>query len=772
MTRSVAPAWRDASLDVTSRVAALMAQMTADEKVAQLSGVWVGAESSGAAVAPHLHDATALPVEWTELIRHGIGQLTRPFGTAPIQPDVGARAVANAQRQIVRANRLGIPAVVHEECLTGLTTWHASVFPAPLSWGASFDPALVERMAASIGSVMRRLGIHQGLAPLLDVTRDLRWGRVEETVGEDPYLVGTIGSAYVRGLQSAGVVATLKHFVGYSASRAGRNQAPVSVGPRELADVLLPPFEMALRAGARSVMNSYSDIDGVPVASDEGLLTRLLRDTFGFDGTVVSDYFAVSYLQAVHGVAASPGDAAVLALRAGVDIELPTVDCYGQPLRDALAEGAVDPALVDRAVERVLRQKCELGLLDEGWEPTPAAISSPAASELDDAEARELAREVAERSVVLLLNDGILPLDPGRRLAVVGPQADTATAMLGCYTFPMHVGRHYPDVPLGVEVPTLLDAFRALGADPTFALGCPVLGGSDHELSTAVAAAQEADVCVVALGDLAGLFGEGTSGEGCDAADLRLPGRQEELLDAVLATGTPVVLVLLVGRPYDLSRQVDRLAAVLCGFFPGEEGAAAIAGVLTGTVEPAGRLPVSFPGPGSSQPSTYLLPPLGQRNAATSVDPTPLFPFGHGLSYTTVEWADPIVASGTNWPTEGECELSITVRNTGDRAASEVVQVYLHDPVAEVVRPVQQLIAAARVDVPPGGERTVWFRLHADLASYTARMGERIVEPGSVELRIGRSSADIRSVLPQLLTGARRVVGHDRVLQPVTWLDG
>src|SRR4051794_27529726 len=351
--------WPNPERPVDERVADLMARMTVEEKVAQLYGVWVGMDASDEGVAPHQHELAGAPVDWDRVIRHGLGQLTRPFGTRPVDPLSGAGRLASTQREIVEAGRFGIPALVHEECLAGLAAWQATIYPVPLSWGASFDPDLVEQMAARIGTSMRELGVHQGLAPLLDVVRDLRWGRVEETIGEDPYLVGTIGSAYVRGLESSGIVATLKHFVGYSASRAGRNLAPVSAGPREVADVLLPPFEMALRAGARSVMNSYSDIDGVPVAADPAVLTDLLRQRLGFKGTVVADYFSVAFLQTLHAVAGSRTEAAAKALAAGIDVELPTVDCYGQPLVDAVSNGLVNEALVDRALRRVLRQKAE-----------------------------------------------------------------------------------------------------------------------------------------------------------------------------------------------------------------------------------------------------------------------------------------------------------------------------------------------------------------------------------------------------------------------------
>ncbi|WP_433044771.1 beta-glucosidase family protein [Dactylosporangium sp. CS-033363] len=760
-------AWRDATQPVAERVADLMARMSLREKVAQMYGAWLhvadAADGDLPQVAPHQNDQAPDPIDWPELVRHGLGQITRLYGSAPIEPLAGARRVADLQRQIVAGGRFGIPAIVHEECLTGLAAWQAPIFPTPLAWGASFDPRLVERMAAHIGATMARLGIQQGLAPVLDVVRDLRWGRVEETIGEDPHLVGTIGAAYVRGLQSAGVVATLKHFVGYSASRAGRNLAPVSIGPRELADVLLPPFEMALRAGARSVMNNYTDIDGVPVAADPTLLTELLRDRLGFDGTVVSDYFAIAFLESLHGVAADRAAAAANALRAGIDVELPGVNCYGGPLLKALEAGDVDEALIDRAVARVLRQKFELGLLDPGFAAEPAYLAAP--SPLDDAEARDIARRLAERSIVLLHNESALPLRPGARLAVVGPGAHRPDALFGCYSFPRHVGIHHEGLPLGVDTPSIVDA---LGAEfeVEYAQGCPVLGGSDEDIAAAAATAARADVCVAVLGDLAGLFGTGTSGEGCDARDLRLPGRQEELLEALLATGTPVVLVVLAGRPYELSRQIERLAAAVCTFFPGEEGAAALAGVLSGRVNPSGRLPVGFPGEGSSQPSTYLAAPLGRRSEVSTVDPSALFPFGHGLSYAGAEWGTVSLHSPDGWATDGEIELTVPLRNDSDREVSTVVQLYAHDPVAQVARPVRQLLAAPRVDLAPGESRTLVVTLHADLLSYTGRDGRRIVEPGDVELLVARSSTDVHTALPVPVVGAPRTVGAARRLHP------
>ncbi|WP_425471105.1 glycoside hydrolase family 3 N-terminal domain-containing protein [Saccharothrix variisporea] len=768
--------WRDVTLPVAQRVDALVDAMTLDEKLAQLVGVWVGAEPSGEGVAPHQHDLAGDPGEWAEVIASGLGQLTRPYGTRPVDPVAGARSLAASQRQVVDANRFGIPALVHEECLTGFAAWRATAYPAPPSWGASFDPDLVAEMAGLIGRSMRAAGVHQGLAPVLDVTRDYRWGRTEETIGEDPYLVGTVGTAYVRGLERSGVVATLKHFAGYSASRAGRNLAPVAIGPREFADVVLPPFEMAVRdGGVRSVMQSYTEIDGLPSAADAGLLTTLLRDTWGFTGTVVADYFAVKFLETLHGVAEDEADAAALALAAGVDVELPTVRCYGVPLREAVRRGDVDEGLIDRALRRVLRQKVELGLLDPDWSPLPEDVDE---LRLDSPEARDVALRLARESAVLLANDGVLPLRPGIRLAVVGPLADDPMAMLGCYSFPAHIGVHHPEAGLGLEIPTVLSALRDAVADAgggavTHAKGCEVSpkpdtdgdpdAGAHDGIAAAVAVARDADVCVVAVGDLAGLFGRGTSGEGCDATDLRLPGAQADLVRAVLATGTPVVLLLITGRPYAIGDLVDGAAAVVQAFFPGQLGGRALADVLTGAVSPSGRLPLGIPRDPAGQPGTYLSAPLGRRSEVSNVDPTHVFPFGHGLGYDTFTWSPVRVVSGDRpWTTDGEVELELDVRNPGTRPGADVVQLYLHDPVAQVTRPVVRLVGYARVELAGGASARVTFRVPADVTSFTGRDGRRVVEPGAVQLRVSRSSADVHEAVDLRLDGPLREVDHTR----------
>lgn len=782
--RAPYPAWRDPSLGAEARVDALMREMTLEEKTAQLYGVWVGASDEGAEVAPHQHDMEE-PVDLDALLPEGLGQLTRPFGSAPVDPALGALSLMRTQQRIAAANRFGIPAVAHEECLAGFAAWGATAYPVPLAWGATFDPALVREMAAAIGRDMRAVGVHQGLAPVLDVVRDARWGRVEETIGEDPYLVGTLATAYVQGLESAGVVATLKHFAGYSASRAGRNLAPVAVGARELADVILPPFEMAVRESrVRSVMHAYTDTDGVPSAADEQLLTGLLRDTWGFTGTVVADYFGIAFLKTLHGVAGTFGEAAGTALAAGVDVELPTVKTFGAPLLDAVRKGDVPEELVDRAVRRVLLQKTRLGLLDPDWSPLPPALEGADTAagpdrlrgtvDLDPDTNRELAGRIAERSVVLLRNDGILPLDPHvpRRIALIGPNAEVPTAVLGCYSFPVHVGGQHPDAPLGIDLPTLREALAAEfpAAEILVAPGTGIDDATTDGFAVARTLARGADLVVAALGDRAGLFGRGTSGEGCDAESLALPGAQQQLLDALLDTGTPVVTTLLAGRPYALGRAADESAAVLQTFFPGQAGTAAIASVLSGRTAPSGRLPVSVPRHPGAQPATYLASRLGHRNEVSNIDPTPAFGFGHGLTYTTFTWSD-LGVETAEVPTDGDVRLALTVANTGDRAGTELVQLYLHDPVASVVQPVRRLVGYVRVDLAPGESSRIQVTVPTDLASFTGRAGTRLVEPGALELLFSASSTDPRLTARVTLTGPVRRLDHQRRLH-ATWQVG
>ncbi len=743
------------------RVEALLAQMTLEEKQSQLVGFWV--DQGDEVVAPMAGEKKSSS-RYDEATAHGIGHLTRVYGTRPVDPAERAAWLWAEQRRLQQETRLGIPAIVHEECLTGLAAWKAATFPTPLAWGASFDPELVEEVGRAIGSSMRALGIHQGLAPVLDVIRDPRWGRVDECIAEDPLVVGTVGTAYVRGLQAEGVHATLKHFVGYSASRAGRNHAPVSAGLREIEDVLLPPFEMAVRdGGVRSVMNSYADIDGVPVAADPRYLTGILRDRWGFDGVVVSDYFAVDFLRSMHRVAADSADAARLALTAGIDVELPSPDAY-LTLADQVRDGRLDPEVLDRAVGRVLAQKEELGLLDADFSTPPASV------DLDSASHRALARRLAQESVVLLSNDGILPLDRSSdaSIAVIGPNADSAEALMGCYSFVNHVLAHHPDVPAGIALPTVAESLRNEfpRARVTTTSGCAVEGVDRSGIAPAVEAAAAADVAIVVVGDRAGLFGRGTVGEGNDVDDLELPGVQRELVEAVVATGTPVILITMTGRPYVLDWALppragaagtmaglgatDAVAApadpaplpaaVLQTFFPGEEGAPALAALLSGKAVPSGRLPVSLPRSAGAQPYSYLHAVLGGRTDVTSADPTPVRPFGFGLSYTTfahegLEVPETISAGETLTST-------VRVRNTGEVEATDVVQLYANDEIASVARPVAQLVDFRRVTLAPGDEQIVTFEVPIDRLAFTGLDGRRRVEAGTIRLWVGDACDD------------------------------
>ncbi|UZN04520.1 glycoside hydrolase family 3 N-terminal domain-containing protein [Cellulomonas sp. S1-8] len=719
---------------VSERVSGLLGRMTLEEKLAQIVGFWE--KSEGEAVAP-LQGEFEVARGLDDVIADGLGHLTRVYGTRPVDAVERARWLWTKQRWFVNETRLGIPALVHEECLTGLSAWGAATYPTPLAWGASFDPDLVTRMGELIGGSMRTLGIHQGLAPVLDVIRDPRWGRVDECISEDPYLVGTLGTSYVRGLQSTGVHATLKHFVGYSASQSGRNFGPVHAGPRELADVLLVPFEMGVvDGGVRSVMHSYAEIDGVPVAADPHLLTGVLRERWGFDGTVVADYFGVAFLHLLHHVAADLGDAAGQALAAGVDIELPTGDAYLAPLAAAVRAGTVDEALVDRAVLRALAQKEELGLLDATFDDEP-----PTEVDLDSPEHREVAALLAERSLVLLSNDGTLPLAPDASIAVIGPNADRAAALFGCYSFLNHVLAHHPDAAVGIETPTVLEALRREHGDGhvTSAHGCDVDTDDRSGFDAAVATAAAADVAVLVVGDHAGLFGRGTVGEGCDRDDLELPGVQRQLVEAVLDTGTPVVLVLLTGRPYAVDWALARTAAAVQAFFPGEEGGNAIAGVLSGRVNPSGRLPISMPRSAGAQPYTYLHPALGGDGDVTNLSTVPTLPFGHGLSYTSFTHSDLRVAPGAS--TSGGLTVTITVTNTGPRTGADVVQVYGKDVVASVTRPVAQLLGYHRIELAPGQSADVELAVPAARLAFTDRSGRRVVEPGELEVWVGSSCA-------------------------------
>ncbi|WP_218220940.1 glycoside hydrolase family 3 N-terminal domain-containing protein [Nesterenkonia sp. Act20] len=770
--------WNDTSLSAEKRADALLAEMTLEEKVSQLGSHWEMREDpdTQGEVAPMEDAMSAGKLPFESEILDGEGHLTRTYGTVALSVPEGAADLRQRQAAVVAANRFGIPAIAHEECLTGYTAYQATVYPTSLAWGATFDPELIEEMAAAIGADMAATGVQQGLSPVLDVVRDARWGRVEETIGEDPYVIGTLATAYVKGLQASGIIATLKHFAGYAASRAARNHAPVHMGKRELIDMIFYPFELAVREGkVGSVMNSYADIDGEAPAASHWLLTEVLREHWGFEGTVVADYWSVAFLEKMHHVAADQAEAARLAISAGLDVELPHTGGF-RTLAQQVRDGLLEESVLDASVRRVLRQKAELGLLDRGtddadWEPTIDESVN-----LDSESNRTLARTVAAKSLVLLKNDGVLPLAPasqaGKRIAVVGPSADEPRTMMGCYSFPNHVLAKYPagtfpHKGIGVPMPSVLEALRETYSDAevTYSYGSPIVTHDDSQIEAAAESAAAADIAVVTVGDLAGMFGAGTSGEGCDVEDLKLPGAQHELVEAVLATGTPVVLVVISGRPYALGGLAERCAAVVQGFFPGEEGGPAIVDLLSGAIEPTGRLPIGVPAQPGGQPVGYIAAPLGQNSQGVSnLDPTPLYPFGHGLSYTTVEYSE-LSVSAAELAVDGTAQVSVTVTNTGARPTEEVVQLYFGDRVASVARPVRQLLGYTKVELAPGQSRTVTFEVHADRFSFTGVDYRRIVEPGAIDLYAGPSVGELPLQAELHLTGAVREIQGQRVLR-------
>jgi beta-glucosidase len=778
--------YRDSSRPVGDRVADLLGRMTTTEKVAQLGSAWVFQLVAGTALTPGART----------IMEHGLGQVTRISGASNVASTAAADLANTIQRHLVEETRLGIPAIVHEEVCAGLMARGATVFPQPIGLASAWDPSLVERMATIVRDEMRAIGAHQGLSPVLDLCRDPRWGRIEETFGEDPHLVAMMGNAFVRGLQGAdlatGVVATAKHLVGYGASEGGLNWAPAHIPARELHEVYLHPFEAAVRtAGLRSVMNAYNELDGIPCGASHELLTGTLRDHWGFDGYVVADYFAVRQLENYHHLAADAADAAAMALEAGLDVELPMTDCYGAPLVDAVDAGIVAVEVLDRAVERVLRTKFELGLFE-----SPFVDVGHAAGLVGSVESRQFARTLAERSIVLLRNDGVLPLGASTTgtIAVIGPNADDPRNLFGDYSYAAHVESllemrdsdnvfHVP-IPDGFDLDldvvgdrTVAQAIAAAFPSATVRTtpGCTVNGAGRDGFDDATRLAAESDVAVMVMGDKAGLTLDSTSGESRDRSSLDLPGVQEALVRAVLATGTPVVLVLVAGRPCGSVDAHEGCAAVVAAWLPGDEGAAAIADVLSGVVNPGGKLPVSFPRTAGHIPVYYRHKQSGGRShwKGDYVDASvsPMYPFGHGLSYTSFE----LTATAPTPSIIGqddEITVAVSVTNTGPRDGDEVVQLYTRDPQASLTRPVLELKAFARVSVGAGEQRTVTFTIHAGQLGFYDRQLRYVIEPGDIEVHIGTSVTQLCHVGTFTIATTNGAVEIDKVFDARVRLSG
>lgn len=773
------PVYKDPARSADERVQDLLAQMTIEEKVGQLGSAWVFELLDGLAFSEQ---------KAQRLMAHGIGQITRIGGASNLRPAASARLANTLQRWLIDNTRLGIPAMVHEECCSGYMALSATCFPQAIGVASTWDPEIVEEMTAVIKAQMRAVGAHHALAPVLDVTRDPRWGRVEETLGEDPYLVARMGSAYVHGLQGddwrEGIMATGKHFVGYGMAEGGMNWAPAHIAPRELREIYLRPFEAAIKtAGLATIMNGYHELDGVPCGANHGLLTGILREEWGFDGLVVSDYFAVDQLAAYHRVATSKEDAAKTGLEAGIDIELPSTDCYGGPLCRMVASGAVDMALLDEVVSRVLRVKFELGLFE-----TPYVEVESAPQVFDTPDQRALARQIARESIVLLKNEGnLLPLDKALpSIAVIGPNANVVRNLVGDYAYPAHIESLLEaegDNPLGlprpdrlelvddfVHIVRVLDGIRAKLGPQTqvrYAAGVEtVLGDSTEGFAEAVEAARQSDVAVLVVGEKSGLTDDCTCGEARDRADLGLPGVQEQLVQAVVETGTPVVVVLVSGRPQSIPWIAEHVPAILHAWLPGEEGATAIADVLFGDYNPGGKLPISVPRDAGQVPVFYSHKLSGGRSHwkgdYVELSAKPLYEFGYGLSYTRFEYGD-LKLSAAQVVAGESVDISLTVRNTGERAGDEVVQLYVRDTASTVTRPVKELCGFKRVSLAPGESKMVTFTLAVNqLAFYNLDM-VYAVEPGTIEVMVGSSSDDIRLTGSFEIAGAVTDVSADKV---------
>jgi beta-glucosidase len=750
----------DASQPTAVRVRDLLSRMTLAEKAAQLGSIWVYQVLKGGQFNAAKADG---------LLHEGIGQITRVAGASSLNPTDGAKAANAIQRYLVNQTRLGIPALVHEECCSGYMARDATCFPQIIGAASTWAPDLVQAMASVVREQMRAAGAHQGLSPVLDITRDPRWGRVEETFGEDAYLVSQMGVHFVRGLQGdnwrEGVIATAKHFVGYGQTEGGMNWTPAHIAPRELREVFLRPFEAAVKeANLQSVMNAYQELDGVPCAASKELLTDILRDEWGFDGIVVSDYFAVEQLEQAHRVSDNKVDSARLALDAGIDMELPSTDCYGEPLLTAVQEGVIDLALVEQSVARVLEMKFKLGLFEN-----PFVNEAQATAVFDTPVQRQLARTIAQKSMVLLKNEGdLLPLKKNlKAIAVIGPQANDARHLLGDYAYPCHIesltemtraGQNTFNIPVP-ESMELVDNFVAIrpilaaveekvGADTAvhYAPGCALTGDDRSGFAEAVAAAAQSDVALLFVGEKSGLTYDCTCGESRDRADINLPGVQEELVRAVAATGKPVVVVLLNGRPLSINWIAENIPAILEAWLPGEEGAEAVADILFGDANPGGKLPITFPRSVGQIPIFYGHKPSGGRShwkgEYVDLSNQPLWPFGFGLSYTQFELSDLQVDKRVVLAGEA-VQIRVTVTNKGVRDGDEVVQLYVRDQVACVTRPLKELKGFQRVTVPAGDSRTVTFTLFANQLRFYDGAMKQIVEPGVIELMVGTSSAHI-----------------------------
>ncbi len=756
-------------ISIDQRVHRLLSQMSLDEKLAQIGSYWMfELQSKGKLDHQKI----------SEKLKDGIGQISRPAGVTTFDPVSAAKATNHLQKFLVEQTRLGIPAIFHEECCSGAMMLGGTVFPQMIGVASSFRPDLADQMALEISAQLRAIGARQGLAPVLDVARYPRWGRVEETFGEDPTLVSHFGMAYVRGLQGQtlgeGVVATGKHFIGHSISLGGLNCGPAQIGWNDLYNIYLPSFQAAIQeAGLASIMNSYPELDGEVVAASRRVLTGLLRETLGFEGVLVSDYQAVEMIHTYHNAAADLAEAAGLALNAGIEVELPSVMCYGDQLKLAINAGKINIETIDLAVGRHLQMKYDLGLFEN-----PFVDEGNVLALFETQAQRRLAHRIALESMVLLKNDGTLPLKKTiPTLAVIGPNADYARSLLSDYSYAASLERLRGEPPVdscfenvddqaldshAVRVKTVLESIQEIvspGTKVLYARGCDNLDDDASGCEEAVAIANQADAVILVLGDRSGLAACCTTGETRDSVDLRLPGVQEDLAQAILSTGKPVVVVLVNGRPFAMPWLAEHANAILEAWLPGEEGGAAVAETLFGDANPGGKLPITFPRHVGQVPIFYNHKPSGMKSNwhvdYVGEKVTPLYVFGHGLSYTTFEYSD-LVIDRTHAAQAQVVKISVRVKNTGVTTGDEVVQLYTRDVYASQPRPVKELKGYIRLTLGPGETRQVTFMLPADMLAFYDQRLNLVLEPGEIQVMVGSSSDDIR------LSGSFELIGDNK----------
>jgi beta-glucosidase len=748
------PPYREPSLPTEQRIDDLLSRMTLEEKVAQLEGAWENRQFHKDPQTLFVDEkGNFLPERAAAILKDGLGEMSRPSEPTAGRSPRQMAEFTNAMQKWFRENtRLGIPVLFHEECLHGHVAPGGTSYPQAIALASTWDPGLMQDVFSATAAEVRARGAERCLAPVLDLARDPRWGRTEETYGEDPYLVSRLGVAAIEGLQGKGpnldkahVFATAKHFAVHGQPEGGTNVAPGNYSERVVREYFLKPFYYAVtEAGVQSVMASYNEVDGIPSHSNRHLLTDILRHEWGFNGVVVSDYFGITELMTIHHVVDNKEAAARMALDAGVDLELPFIAGYGT-LVEQVKQGTVAESMVDRSVRRVLRQKFQAGLFDD-----PMVDPGYAEKITNSPEHQQLALRAAHEAITLLKNENqLLPLDRSKykHIAVIGPNAAE-----------VHLGGYSNDPGRGVSILQGIKDKVGKSSKITYSEGCkitetppdwnadkvvvgdPVLNATRTEEAAAVA--KKADLIILALGDNEQTSREAWAPEHAgDRDSLELLGNQDDLVRAMLATGKPVVVVLLHGRPNAINYIAAHVPAIVDGWYLGQEGGTAVADVLFGDYNPAGRLPITVPRSVGQLPDYYYQKPSAKREYLLSTT-LPLFPFGWGLSYSTFQYSNLHMKAEHIGPF-GATRAMVEVKNTSAVSGQEVVQLYIRDEISSVTRPVKELRGFQRVSLAPGESKTVEFLLGPEELSFLNRDMQRLVEPGVFDIMVGGNSVDL-----------------------------